>query len=176
MTVASIILGAIYRRFKGGWCDINSTVLRVVGFLIPLTICLVLGFPVILSVALASFVTFGFLMPKHGYGIAMGRDPAHPLYACIIVMLAQYGGLTLLAGIVWEVIEKGTGGLFYAPMGCIIPLGYWGAWKLWERLKLKPFGEYPKGNWFADEPTAFGECILGGILVGGIPLAHFLAV
>ena len=111
-------------------------------------------------------------MPYHGYGISMGTDERHPLWACICVMLAQYGGLTVLAGIVWELILNNSGGLYYAPRGCIAPFSY----LLFSRVSVTPWGEYPKGNFFVDGYGAYAELTLGAILIGGIPLAHTLAV
>jgi len=166
--ILSLVLGSIYRRMKGGWCNINSTVLRVSGFLTPLSICLLCGFPAVLSVVLSSFVTFGWLMPYHGYGMGMGFDGNRKTWECILVMLAQYGGVTLLAGIAWELIQPHSGGLYYAPMGCIIWLGYYLSWFVCKRFDIKPTS-------FTDSPTCYGELILGAVLVGGIPLAHILA-
>lgn len=170
--ILSFVIGGLYRRAKGGWCNINSTVLRIVGFLIPLTICFLLSFSIVLSISISSFVTFGWLMPKHGYGIGMGSNKDHTLLACIAAMLAQYGLLTILAGIVWEYIMPHSGGLYYAQMGCIIWLGYF----IPSRMKIKSLIEYPKGNWFIDGYTCYGELILGAVLVGGIPLANIIAV
>ena len=172
ITIISIISGGLFRRYWGGWFSPDATAKRIIGFLLPLVICLYVFGMNWLCLIIPSFVLFGCLMPLHGYGISMGTDPKHSTIACISVMLAQYGLLTLAAGIVWECFLKHSGGLFYAPMGCIIWAGYY----LPLKLCVKSWGEYPKGNWFIDGHTCYGELILGATLIGGIPLAHLLAV
>lgn len=173
--ILSLISGAIFRRWWGGWFSPNATLKRIIGFILPLTVCFFVFGINWLTLIIPSFILFGWLMPYHGYGISMGRWPNHPLWSCILVMLAQYGGLTVIAGIVWEIMSKGTGGLIYAPIGCIIPFAYYASWELWERFKLKSWGEYPEGNWFVDGAGSYSELMLGALLIGGIPLAHIIA-
>jgi len=46
---------------------------------------------------------------------------------------------------------------------------------VFSKINVRPWGEYPKGNWFIDEYTCYAELILGATLIGGIPLAHIIA-
>jgi len=168
------IYGALFRRSWGGWFSPCSAGKRILGFFIPFFMGLwcfgVEKQDVMLSVFMAAIVSLGWMMPLHGYGIAMGRDERRPLWACLCVMTAQYGCLTLLGGVVAWCVTKCTGALLYAPLGFFVAPAYWLAWEAWERLEMKPFLEYPKGNWFMDGPTSLGELVLGAVLVGGIAL------
>jgi len=163
-----LIIGGLFRRYWGGWYQPNGILKRVMLVMIAVLTCYLRFGMSWIVLAIAPFIVFGFLMPKHGYGISMGRYEPHPLWACITVMTAQYLGLTALAGITWEFIQPNTGGLIYAFMGALVPLGYYLSWIVWERFNLKPWGEYPKGNVFIDGPCAYAELILGATLLGGI--------
>lgn len=166
----SLVSGAIFRRWWGGWFHPNGLLKRVLGFILPLAVCFVVLGNSYLALALAAIILFGWLMPYHGYGIGMGSNPDHPLWACLLVMGLQYGLLTTLAGKVWEYMLPHSGGLYYAPMGYVICLGYY----ISSKIGVKPWGEYPHGNWLIDGYTCYGELILGAVLVGGIPLARLI--
>lgn len=170
-----LFLGAIFRRLWGGWFNPNDAIKRIIGFLIPLSICIFIFKTSWLDLIIPLLVLFGWLMPYHGYGIAMGRDKNHPLLSCIIVMIIQYGFVTACSGIFWEILLPKTGGLIYIPLGCMVSFAYYISWKVWEKFGFKAWGEYPKGNVFIDGPCAYAELMLGAILIGGIPLAYILA-
>ena len=169
--ILSALSGALFRRWWGGWFSPNAILKRIIGFLLPLIVCFYVFGLSWLCLIIPSFILFGWLMPFHGYGIGMGSFPDHPLWACIVVMLAQYGLLTLAIGVVWHSLSPQSGGLYYAPSGCIVFVGYF----IMSMIDVKNWGEYPIGNWFIDGYTCYGELILGAVLVGGIPLAHLFA-
>lgn len=164
----SLISGAIFRRWWGGWFQPNATLKRIIGFILPLVVCFLVIGNSYLAIAMSAIILFGWLMPHHGYGMGMGFDGNRKTLSCILVMLAQYGGLTVLAGVMWELIKVHSGGLYYAPMGCIIWLGYYLSWFVCRKFDIKQTS-------FADSPTCYGELFLGAILVGGIPLARLIA-
>ena len=168
--IISFVSGALFRRWWGGWLSPLSCFKRLMGFLLPLFITYVSTGNSYLSILMSGFVLFGWLMPFHGFGMGMGRWPkGRPLWLSYSVMTFQYGGLTLLSGLAWSWLVPNTGGLIYASIGCIIPLGYLVAWNLWETLEIKK-------TFFIDSPTAIGELFLGAVLIGGIPLSYTIAV
>lgn len=166
MILLSFISGALFRRWWGGWLSPNGTVKRIVGLLLPL----VVGYYVFglhwLTAAYAALIMLAWLMPFHGYGISMGADLAKPRWKCLVVMGLQYGLITAIVGALWYFGYGGLGGLFYAPLGATVALGYLVPRLIW------PDGF--NGNSFIDSPTAISELWLGGILIGGLPLCSTL--
>jgi hypothetical protein len=139
------MIGGIFRRWWGGWHSPNGTVKRVAGFVLPLIICAVIFKLSWLSLIIPSLVLFGWLMPGHGYGIGMGSNADHPRWACLLVMGLQYGGLTATIGVAWNLLAPGTGGLIYAPLGLLVPFGYWTMNVLWSKCNWKPWGNTQRG-------------------------------
>jgi len=165
MFIASII-GAVFRRMWGGWLFSNSFVKRIVGLILPLAVCFIHNgvqewkFNLFAS----GIVLFAWLMPYHGYSLNMGRDPARPLWKCVLVMSGQYGGVTTAVGLL-AFFMLGHG-LLYIPFGFAVPFFYWLGWKIF------PNGanilEYPKGNVFIDGAGSIGEFGLGALILGGL--------
>ena len=151
------ILGGLMRRWWGGWTTPDNTVKRVVVPLVAVCVGLMQYGPSFSAPVVAAYVTFCFLMPHHGFAAQMGRDPKHPLWACLLVSFAQYG-LTAIAmsAILWYGFGK-----IFLPLGVFYPLILWGAWKVWD------WKQYRIGG-FIDGPTAIGELYLGATLLGGI--------
>ena len=159
---SKILVGAIMRRWWGGWCAPTNLVKRIVVVLVAFAVGY-FSYSAIWPTLLVTVGTiFCFLMPKHGYGIAMGKDPKHPLWACLLVMFLQYG-VTSIA--LWAALHFGFNKL-YLPLGIFVPLVYFISSRVW-----KPewtFGEYPKGNVFIDGSGAISELFLGATLIYSI--------
>lgn len=169
MIILTAIIGALFRRWWGGWLSPNSTVKRIVGFIISiLTAYLTLGMSWVV-LPITAILMFCWMMPKHGYGMSMGRYGDHTLVKCILAMSAQYGSSTLISGLIWEYFTPHTGGLIYCLFGFIIPIGYYMSNQLWDKYN-------PQKNKFIDGACAYGELILGASLLGGIPLSNAITV
>lgn len=166
MNAIFFVIGSIFRRFWGGWFAPAGWLKRVLGLILPLGVCFIHNgveawrFNLIAS----GLVLFAWLMPFHGYSLNMGRDPARPLWKCILVMGGQYGGVTTVIGVT-AFFMLGHG-LLYIPFGFAVPFFYWLGWK------ILPNGgklfEYPKGNCFIDGATCIGELGLGALILGGL--------
>lgn len=150
-----VVIGALERRWWGGWFAPNSLLKRgVVLFSSFGSAWFTYG--ELWPALVASIVTvFCFLMPKHGWAMEMGRNPERPLWKCITVMSLQYGGASLVGAVSVYFL-----GHVYLPLGFLVPWVYWACWK----LPYFKFGEYPKGNCFIDGQTCVAELGLGGIL------------
>lgn len=138
-------IGGLFRLYWGGWTGPDNLAKRIIGFLLPLNVafyCLGVSY---LSLAFAGLILFAWLMPFHGFGISMGADPKRPLWACIVVMAAQYSAVTIAFAAL-------SGLWFYSLMGVCVMLGY-----------LVP----RRMNW--PPHTSYGEVFMGVCLIGGLP-------
>lgn len=166
MILITCIIGALFRRFWGGWLFSNSFIKRVLGFVLPLSVCFIHnGTEAWAFNMLASgIVLFAWLMPYHGYALNMGRDPERPLWKCVLVMGGQYGGVTTAIGILaFSLLGHG---LLYIPVGFAVPFFYLIGWNVFP--KGANIFEYPKGNVFIDGAGAFSELCLGALILGGL--------
>lgn len=162
MIVIKALYGAILRRVWGGWCSPNNLAKRVIVGISALVASYLAYVAIWPTIIVAAGTLFCFLMPKHGYGISMGKDPNHPLWACLLVMFAQYG----VASVILWAILKFVFGVLYLPLGIFVPVIYYVSSRLWKNEWQ--FGEYPKGNVFIDGSGAVSELFLGAILFSSI--------
>lgn len=87
----------------------------------------------------------------------MGRHPStQPAWLCFLVMLLQYGGTAAIGCFVMSMF-----GLVYLPLGVLVPIAYYVAWKIWDKKQIT-FGS------FLDGPTAYAELVLGACMFGGL--------
>lgn len=162
ISISLIPVFSLFRRWWGGWFAPNSAVKRIVGFLLPFVAALYTTEHLIVSFIIGIICLVAWLMPYHGYGISMGRDPVKPLWKCILVMGFQYG----LASLVICGVKFGFGYGFGIPLGFLVPFGYWIGWKIFP--DGANIGEYPEKNVFIDGAGAIGEFFLGALMGGTI--------
>ena len=151
------IIGAVMRRVWGGYLSPNSLVKRVLTCLLAIGCAFYQYGEVIPSLIMGAIITFTFLMPYHGFGISMGRNPmTRPAWLCLIVMALQYGGISLVGTFAMRYF-----GHVYLPLGFLVPVAYWVAGEVFEH-KAYVYGS------FLDSKTAYAELVLGAIAFGSM--------
>lgn len=147
------IYGAFLRRWWGGWLNPNSTLKRAVVAVVALSWAYIQYQSFWPSLIAGGITIYCFMMHDHGYGMGMGYDGKRPLWKCLAVMTAQYGGAGLTG---FLALRYGFNEVFL-PLGFVVPFGYWAAWAVWRKY------QYSYGR-IIDGPTAIGEMILGACL------------
>jgi len=144
------LIGAVMRRVWGGYLSPNSLVKRVLTCLLAIGCAFYQYGEVVPSLIMGGIILFAFLMPYHGFGIAMGRNPTtRPAWLCLLVMALQYGGISLVG-----TLAMGYFGHIYLPLGFLVPVAYWVAVEVFER-KAYVYGS------FLDSKTAYAELAFG---------------
>lgn len=165
MTLAFLLFavtGALLRRWWGGWFAPDSGTKRIVVVGVAFMLSVLMTSSLSAAMPITALVSLGFLMPKHGYGIAMGRM-GKPLIDCLVMMTGQY---TLLGCLMF--LTMWAWGHTYMSFVVLTPLIYWAAWEVWERTGRWKLGEWPPGNFLIDGPTSLGELFIGASLFAGM--------
>lgn len=168
------IISLLFRRYWGGWFKPNPIIKRILAFLLPFCQLFFMTRNSYIALFVSIVILLAFLNNFHGEGMRMGRGGKPSLLNCILIMGGSYGAYMTIAGLIWSYFSDNY---WYCLLGCfgfLTPLGYIIGWTLWERLKLKPFGEYPKNNVFIDGATSIGELWLGYCLLGSLPTIHYI--
>lgn len=181
-----IILGALIRRYWGGWLRPVDAVKKI--FIIPAItviayttmrdIDLALFAGVIIGCSIWFINSLFFFMPesfkfvfRHAWAQEMGFNPEHPLWKCIIVYWVIYWIPMIMVGCAWFLSMHSKAGLIYSLLGVLTPLPHYMA----QLFKAKWMFKDPTKGYFIDGPTCFGELGLGAILIGGFSIAASIA-
>lgn len=183
-TATLIVLGALFRRWWGGWLlwpssPIKSILKKILG---P-----VLAFPTVYhsvqgdwkTAAVMSLVIGLGMMAwifSHAKGTWMGNNgqpdgdgEIRSVWDCFVDLWKCYFlVVTLPVGLIWYFFGHSVRGLYYIPLGLVVPVVYYLAMKFWELAKIKD-PEQDKG-YFLDHYTAIGELAIGALVYGGLAL------
>lgn len=165
--VAAIVLGAIFRRWWGGWLSPNSTLKRIVGFILPFVFTWIITKNSYAALWVAVCIEGLWLNSFNSEGFDMGRNQSKPLWYCIAVMGGTNGAYTAMAAAGLAYLTGHYMALFYALTGFLTPLGYLFGWWVNDHIK-------PKWNSFIDGAGSFGELFLGAISIGGLCLFYLV--
>lgn len=168
----TIIIGALFRRFWGGWLAPPDWLRKAA----ILPVCYLCAFMVLHNQPLAIFTAavqsyalwntnYGNDW-RHGWAQYMGSDAAHPIGRCILIFWTIYGLPMALIGLVWWLDMHSYAALLYPLFGFLTPLPYWLAHTFKADLILK---DEPAA--FINNPTCLGELGLGAIIIGGTAVA-----
>lgn len=164
-------VGAVFRRWWGGW-HVHSHILKVlVGYSLSLSVGMFVIHGFYAALAFGLVVGSAWLNPLHSWGMGMGYDKSgKSTLACISVMGGSYGLFSALAAGLTCWLSKDMGYAWYALTGFLVPFPYFLAW-IWAvrrgyltdptKMQFLKIG----GQWFIDSPTAIGECFLGALLL-----------
>jgi len=166
------IIGALYRRYHGGWIEfphpsIYKKFTKIfLSFALGIAACcMATGSISWLALGMGVWLGYGLIfMPFHALG--MGVENAEQVH-----MLSQrYFDVTFPIGICWYFIGGDISGLYYAPIGLLIPWCYLAARAVWAKWGAKygwPVEDMERPN-FINGYTSVGELCLGAILFGGL--------
>ncbi len=177
----STLLGALLRRFWGGWEQdqvhiewhfVKIGIVAAVGILIGLFSLHYAHSALLFGVVLLLM----FLNPFHSKGQGMGKVPGTSLIKSVFWMSSSYGVLTAISGLVLCLSDKNPINLLYCPTGFLASAGYLLGWYVLPKLfgGITQDGKYNKqlklfGGTIIDSPTSIGELVLGSLLVGALP-------
>ena len=172
-----MFLGALFRRIWGGWFSPNAILKRVVGYLLAAFVAwYVFGWTAMGYITTIIMGTcWWFDLPyikflSHGWSQGMGFGWHRPWWQCFLSMTVRYGlYCTWPVGLCWTLFYGGYAGAAYAAMCIIPPIGYTLSWMFLQTLPK--WGCTKPDNCAFDGATTYGECILGAVIVGGLPLA-----
>lgn len=187
LTVAFIfiILGAFFRRWWGGWENPIHILKIFVGFGLATLAGLASFKLATAALVFGGIVGASFLNPWHSKFMVMGNGGPPSLSACLIGYALSYGIPTAIAGSLIFVLFGEWTALAYIPVGGLIGPAYAFTWWLWNKVIGKDStGAFKKfwqtgsltingvvtPQWFIDGPTSAGECLLGALLIGSMPL------
>lgn len=176
-----LILGAMTRRWWGGWENTQSHFIKLV-------VCFgiaALSALFTLKSATASLVFGGLVLLTvmnfwHAKFQRMGNGGDPTLLQCLGGYALIYGLPTLCIGALLDFYFNEVGTITYGIGGCFVGLLYAAAWYVWQKLSLKPFLKtWPKPDgtpqYYFDGPTAIGENGIGAFVIGFLPLAKILS-
>lgn len=166
MIINSLISGALFRRWWGGWFHPKHWVKLPLGFVLPFYYSFYASGDWHVAGIISFFSGLAFLNTFHGEGMNMGRNyPTGPSTKdCILIMGGSYSIYFLLMGLCLFIDTSAWQSIFVMFSGFLIAFGYLFSYWLWETLNLSKMIEYPKGNVFIDGPTSIGEFFLGAIV------------
>lgn len=176
-----IAIGALLRRFWGGWDLPPHFHFIKIGIAAGAGISIGIVFfePIQIIIALGLALILIFLNPLHSQGQEMGFGEKYNLTQSICFMSGSYAALTLIAATLLWFISGSPLQLIYAPFGALASIGYILGW--W--VLPKAFGGFNAdhgynkqiklfGNVLIDGPTSIGELFLGAVIIGGLALAE----
>jgi hypothetical protein len=160
--ILNAVIGALFRRYWGGWGEWPhpSIVKHYFKIVLGHILCPIIVFTVSVNIEVAlisgTIIALGWwALPYHAWGTWMGdtngaTGEEHPLWACILVIAARYGIISLSAGLSWYLISGQIEGLIYIAHGFFAWVPY---------LVAKKFGRI-------EDYTATGELGLGALMLG----------
>lgn len=174
ITILTAIIGALFRRYFGGWIEWPHPPLLkhyfkiLLGYILSFLCFLAASSNFTIAMACGAIIGTCWWMPYHAWGTWMGDTDGegvkHPLWECIIVLSLRYGIFTFAAGMTWCYLTGDVRGLIYAPQGFFAWVPYLLAKVVWEKLKLK--NGNPNGGPFVVHYTNVGELGLGALMLG----------
>lgn len=179
-TLLESAVGAVFRRWWGGWFAPSHFMKLLAGFVFPLSIVWGGTENSYAALWVALCVEGLWLNTFNSEGFDMGRNPSKPLRHCILWMGGTNGAYTTLAASGLAFFTGHYFTLLYALTGFLTPLGYLLGWWLYEHVigknesgNWKPIGYCglnPDGkpNYFIDGPGSIGELCLGALALGGL--------
>lgn len=183
------IVGALWRRWFGGWNPLRSFGLELKKphkLFINYALAYVMGFLLfndLLFGLVVAPIAIAIAHPNgHGWGMAMGNwnpNGTLPTHVCIAIFLGNYGIAMAATGLLWNLIYHSQAGYFYAAMGLLCWVPHWAAQHVIKPLCQKiGFIGWEGKNLFIGEvsdPVPFGELGLGALLYGGLPMAYWIS-
>lgn len=189
-------LGAWFRRWWGegdgitepsvlAWPGAHKDILKkFLGFAVSMPLCTYAVHPGSLiewgaAALMALIIGLGWISPVppgHNYGTWMGNngkpDNKGRLHSVPVDFLAlwlcYFVLVTLPVGLIWRYMAGDIRGLYYAPLGLLVPFVYFGAKLVYDKFGL---GSDQKGSWaraLFGAYTVIGEFALGAIIYGGL--------
>lgn len=171
IVIISGFIGALTRRWWGGWLNPAHLVKLLVVFILATLISFLSGFGWY-SIANGSIILLAFMNTFHGEGMNMGRTSTASFWACVGIMGGSYSFYTTLVGISCSIASSNWLCMAIAPLGFISPFAYELAWRVFKPSMRKVM--FPSGVMFIDGPTALGEFALGALLFSSVPIAKLL--
>lgn len=172
------IIGAVFRRYWGGWESPKHWVKLIIGFTLPIVITFLGCGNLELAVLAGLFIGLGFLNPDHAefmrFGVPSGDKPNPSPLKCFTVYSLSYGLFPFLLGGISTIMGQGHWyAAFYGLAGAVAAGIYWLGAKYWpiDKQFLKT-GKTADGKdcFFIDCKTAIGELGLGAAIFGLLPL------
>lgn len=164
-----ILLGAFFRRWWGGWFAPRHWVKLPCGFLLGGIVGLAGTGSIVAALLTSVALGFAFLNPSHAYGQRMGYGGPPSFGEAFGAMAQSYGSYLMAGAGVWA-WALGNAWMFIAPLFVLlVPIAYWFAQVAWRWFGLRELVGSGT-NFMLDSPTAYGEMVLGAVLVGALPL------